>query len=88
MNDPELFQYQIWIFTNAAGRGIEQIVGTQRFVEVDANTTRFEWTYALKPRNALTRFFVNQQTADLQTFIESGATGMAEAVEASVAENE
>ncbi len=83
-NEPELFQYQIWVFTNAAGQGIEQIVGTQRFVVIDENTTRFEWTYALKPRNALTRLFVNRQTEDLQAFIESGAVGMAAAVEASV----
>ncbi|RED13191.1 SRPBCC family protein [Pontivivens insulae] len=75
-NEPALFRYQIWVFTNDVGRGVEQIIGTQRFVEVDESTTRLEWTYALKPRNALTRFFVNRQVPAVRAYLQSGIDGM------------
>ena len=42
-NREDLFRYQLFVFTSATGRGVEQIVGEQRFVATE-NGSRFEWT--------------------------------------------
>ncbi|MEM1380842.1 MAG: hypothetical protein AAGH41_09480 [Pseudomonadota bacterium] len=74
-NTPELFTYQIWIFTNEAGRGVEQIVGIQRFTEVSENETAFSWSYKVKPKNALTAIFVRRQLPALQNYLQSAVDG-------------
>ena len=68
-NWPEAFRYQLFFFTNATGRGVEQIVGEQRFLTQPDGTTRIEWDYDVKPANALTRFFVRRRIAEIETYI-------------------
>ncbi len=78
-NRPELFTYQIWVFTNAAGRGVEQIIGEQRFIATGPNSTRFEWDYKIKPKSAVTGFFVDRQLPEIEAFLQSGMSGFAAA---------
>lgn len=82
-NEPDLLRYQIWVFTNAAGRGVDQIVAEQRFVEVAPGRTRFEWTYAMAPKSIVTRPFVaRMRTRTLQPYLQDAADAMAGAVAA------
>lgn len=77
-NEPDFFRYQVFVFTNATGRGVEQIVGEQRFVPIDGGT-RFEWSYNIRPRNFLTRIFVKREMDEIERFITSGLDHFAEA---------
>ncbi|MGF1543889.1 MAG: SRPBCC family protein [Parvularculaceae bacterium] len=78
-NRPDFFKYQVWVFTNAAGRGVDQIVGEQRFTET-ADGVTFEWTYNIKPKNALTRIFVRRvANRDIRPFLQNGIDGFAAA---------
>ncbi|MEM0928628.1 MAG: hypothetical protein AAGI89_04965 [Pseudomonadota bacterium] len=79
-NEPEIFRYQVWVFTNDAARGVEQIVGEQRFTRIDDTTTRFEWSYNVKPRSFLTRPFVKQRQPELQRFMDNGTAALAAGV--------
>ena len=81
-NELELFRYQIWVITNAAGRAVEQIVGEQTFTDVGDGRTRFDWTYAIKPRNGLARFFVNQRRSVFEDYLGGATDRMAEAARA------
>ena len=76
-NDPELFSYQAWVFTNAAARGVDHILGEQRFIALGSDEMRFEWTYNIKPRSAITAFFVRRQIPELTEFMEAGTEAMA-----------
>ena len=76
-NEPELFSYQAWIFTNAAARGVNHILGEQRFIALGPNETRFEWTYNVKPKSSFTAFFVRRQVPELTEFMETGTQAMA-----------
>ncbi|NNU17705.1 hypothetical protein HK107_15340 [Parvularcula sp. ZS-1/3] len=80
-NEPELFTYQIWVFTNELRRGLEQVVGIQRFTETAEGTTDFHWTYGLKPKGPLTAFFVRRQVPDVQTYLQTAVDGWAEEAE-------
>lgn len=84
-NEEDFFKYQVFIFTNATGRGVEQIVGEQRFVPVDGGT-RFEWTYNVLPTNFIKKRFVRRSMDEIETYISGGLTGFALAANASVAE--
>jgi len=77
-NKPELFRYQVFVFTNAAGRGVEQIVGEQRFIPVDGGT-RFEWTYKILPKNFFTRIFIRRQIEEVENYLSSGLEGFSDA---------
>ena len=77
-NTTEAFEYQIFVFTNATGRGVEQIVGQQRFVPTEGGT-RFEWTYNVLPTNPLTRLFVQRNMPEIQDYISGGLEGFADA---------
>ncbi|MEM9285195.1 MAG: hypothetical protein AAGA39_04865 [Pseudomonadota bacterium] len=79
-NEPEIFRYQVWVFTNDAARGVEQIVGEQRFTRINGRTTRFEWSYNVKPRSFLTRPFVKQRQPELQRFMDNGTAALAAGV--------
>lgn len=70
-NRADFFKYQVFIFTNAAGRGLDQIVGEQRFVPTDTGT-RLEWTYNVLPRNFVTRQFVRGNMDEIQNYIANG----------------
>lgn len=87
-NEPELFTYQAWIFTNAAARGVDHIYGVQRFIELGPDETRFEWTYNVKPKSALTAIFVRRQVAELTEFMETGTQAMAAAASRTVSDAE
>jgi hypothetical protein len=78
-NEPELFSYQAWVFTNAAARGVDHIFGEQRFIALSPNETRFEWTYNVKPKSGITAFFVRRQVPELTEFMDTGTQSMAAA---------
>lgn len=78
-NEPELFSYQAWVFTNAAARGVNHILGEQRFIALAPDQTKFEWTYNVKPKSALTGFFVRRQVPELTEFMDTGTQAMAAA---------
>ncbi|MEM6899692.1 MAG: hypothetical protein AAF583_07985 [Pseudomonadota bacterium] len=78
-NRPELFTYQAWVFTNAAARGVDHIYRVQRFIVLGPNETRFEWTYNVKPKSALTAIFVRRQVPELTEFMNTGTLAMAAA---------
>ncbi len=80
-NTDAYFKYQVFIFTNATGRGVEQIVGEQRFVPVDGGT-RFEWTYNVRPTNFVTRQFVRRSMDEIEAYISGGLRGFATAANA------
>jgi len=83
-NEEDFFKYQVFVFTNATGRGVEQIVGEQRFVPVDGGT-RLEWTYNVLPTNFVTRQFVRRSMDEIEAYISGGLEGFAAAANASVA---
>ncbi len=85
-NRPELFSYQVWVFTNDAARGVEQIIGEQRFIALDENTTRFEWAYKVKPKSSFTRPFVKRRQPELERFMNIGTSAMAAAATAATEE--
>lgn len=75
-NEPDLFRYQVYVFTNASGRGVEQIVGEQRFVSVPGGT-RFDWTYNIRPRNFIARQAVAANLGEVQDYISNGLSRFA-----------
>ncbi len=78
-NEPTVFRYQLWVFTNDVGRGVSQIVGEQRFTEVDGGT-RFDWYYNMAPRNGFTRIFVKRACKrEVQPYLAGGLRRYAEA---------
>ncbi len=84
-NEDDFYKYQVFIFTNATGRGVEQIVGEMRFVKVEGGT-RFEWTYNVLPTSFVTRQFVRRNLGEIETYISGGLQRFANAANASVAE--
>lgn len=69
-NEPNLFRYQIWVFTNELGLGVEQIVGTQLYSLNEDGNVEFEWTYAVKPKNWFTAILVRRQIPSVEAFLE------------------
>lgn len=61
---PERLEYQIWAFTNTAGRNLDHIQGIQTFSEVGdeagGDRTAFTWTYAAFPDAGFKRPFVQR----------------------------
>lgn len=86
-NEPDLFRYQVYVFTNASGRGVEQIVGEQRFVAVEGGT-QFQWTYNVLPRNFITRQIVRASMEEIEDYIAGGLEGFADAARARAARGE
>ncbi len=82
-NEHSFFRYQIFVFTNATGRGVEQIVGEQRFVPIEGGT-RFDRTYKVLPKNLVTRIFVRRSMDEIETYISDGLAGFADAARAEV----
>ena len=78
-NEPELFSYQAWVFTNEAGRGVNHILGEQRFIALGPDETKFEWTYNIKPKSVVTAPFVRRQVPEIRTFMDAGTQAMAAA---------
>ncbi|MEM8795908.1 MAG: SRPBCC family protein [Pseudomonadota bacterium] len=70
-NRQDFFKYQLYVFTSATGRGVEQIVGEQRFLPVDGGT-RFVWTYNVLPSNFITRQVVRGNMNEIEAYISGG----------------
>ncbi|MEM8690243.1 MAG: SRPBCC family protein [Pseudomonadota bacterium] len=83
-NAPAFFKYQVFIFTNSTGRGVEQIVGEQRFVPVE-DGTRFEWSYNVLPRNMIARQIVRRNMPEIEAYITGGLLSFAAAARAAKA---
>lgn len=77
-NTPDFFQYQIFVFTNATGQGVEQIVGEQRFVPVEGGT-KLEWTYNVLPKNWFTGLIVRRSMPEIEEYISKGLAAYAAA---------
>ena len=78
-NEPQFFKYQIFVFTNDAGRGVEQIVGEQRFTPVEGGT-KFEWDYKIKPkRGSITRKVIKGRLEEIDKYISDGLRDFATA---------
>lgn len=77
-NESTLFRYQVFVFTDATGRGVEQIVGEQRFVST-AQGTRVEWTYDVRPRNLLARKVLSGRMEEIDAYITGGLERLAAA---------
>ncbi|MEM8771830.1 MAG: hypothetical protein AAGD92_09310 [Pseudomonadota bacterium] len=87
-NRPDFFQYQIWVFTNSAGRGVEQIIGEQRFIPITETETKFQWSYNVKPKSAFTKIFVKRQKPELRAYLATASRSMAAAANASITDDE
>ena len=71
-NTPERLEYQIWAFTNAAGKNVDHIRGVQQFEALDADSTRFTWTYAALPNAGFKRPFVRRFVdSEVRDYLES-----------------
>jgi len=55
----------------AAGLGVDQIVGEQRFVPVEGGT-RFEWSYKVLPKHFLARQVIRSNMDAIEGFIAGG----------------
>lgn len=77
-NEPQFFKYQIFVFTNDAGRGVEQIVGEQRFTPVEGGT-KFEWDYKIKPKGFITRKAIKGRLEEIDKYISDGLRDFATA---------
>lgn len=82
-NAPTFFKYQVFVFTNAVGRGVEQIVGEQRFTPVDGGT-EFVWTYNVRPTNFVTRQFVRRNLPEIERYLSGGLDRFTAAARADV----
>lgn len=71
-NEPRRFRYQVWVFTNAAGQGVEQIVGEQRFLPLPDGGTRFEWDYDIVPAGPVAGFFIARRASTIETYLSGG----------------
>jgi hypothetical protein len=64
---PEHFQYQVFGFTNFAGRIAEYIRAELKYSEDKAGVTTLTWTYSMRPKSAITKpvvsFFINNRFA-------------------------
>lgn len=81
-NRADFFKYQLFIFTNATSRGVEQVVGEQRFIATE-DGAKFEWTYNVLPKNFVTRQIVRRSMPEIESYITGGLSRFAAAVNAS-----
>ena len=64
-NTDDVFQYQIFGFTNSTGRGVDQIAGEQKFVPTN-NGTRLELSYKVLPGNFISRQVVRSPMEEIE----------------------
>lgn len=82
INEPDLFKYQIWVFTNSAGHGIDQIVGEQRWIDLGPGRSRFEWDYKIKPRFFVLRPFIARMRSNtVEPYLQGAVDRMAEDID-------
>lgn len=61
VNDfPNIFRYQVWHYTNDAGKNLEYAIGQQSWRTLDDGQSELTWTYKLKPNAEYKRFFVQR----------------------------
>jgi hypothetical protein len=84
---PDVFQYQVYGFTNEAARVAEYIYAELKYTEPAPGKTTLTWTYSMKPTSALTRplasNFINSRFAP---YMEAGMNNMLAAAQAAAAE--
>jgi hypothetical protein len=77
---PGLFQYQVYGFTNEAGRVAEYIKAEFRYTETRPGFTTLQWTYAMRPKSMLTQPFVKSFMSNkMVPYMEQGMDTMAQA---------
>jgi hypothetical protein len=68
VDNPEVFRYIVWGYTNYAGLMIDHAIGEFHF-EAEGDRTRLTWSYSFQPRSAIVRSllakFVGGPWADL-----------------------
>jgi hypothetical protein len=80
---PDVFQYQVFGFTNDAGRVAEYVRAELKYIEDKPGVTTLQWTYSLRPKSALTRPLLNSFVQNkLIPYMEEGMDNMAKAAEA------
>ncbi len=83
---PDVFQYQVYGFTNLAGRISEYVYAEIKYEETKPNVTEIVWTYRMRPKSSLTKpvvqFFITRRLAP---YMEAGMTNMARAAEIAAA---
>jgi hypothetical protein len=84
---PEVFQYQVFGFTNEAARVADYIYAELKYTEPAAGKTLLTWTYSMKPKSGLTRplasFFINNRFAP---YMEAGMNNMVTAAKDAAAQ--
>jgi hypothetical protein len=79
---PDVFQYQVYGFTNEAGRVSEYIRAEFKYTEDKPGVTTFQWTYSMRPKSALTRPLLNSFVQNkLIPYMEEGMDNMAKAAQ-------
>jgi hypothetical protein len=74
---PELFQYQVYGFTNEAARVAEYIRAEFKYTEISPGVTTLQWTYAMRPKSALSKVFVEQYMSNkMRPYMEAGMDNM------------
>jgi hypothetical protein len=74
---PDLFQYQVYGFTNEAARVAEYIRAEFKYTETAPGVTTLQWTYAMRPKSALTKLFVEQyMNSKMRPYMEAGMDNM------------
>jgi Polyketide cyclase / dehydrase and lipid transport len=77
---PDVFAYQVFGFTSQAGRVADYIRAELRYTELSPGVTQLQWTYAMRPKSALTKPLVSQfMTSRIQPYMEAGMDNMAKA---------
>jgi hypothetical protein len=77
---PDVFQYQVFGFTNDASRVTEYVRAELKYIEDKAGVTTLQWTYSLRPKSALTRPLLNSFVQNkLIPYMEEGMDNMAKA---------
>jgi polyketide cyclase/dehydrase/lipid transport protein len=59
VDEPEVFRYMVWGYTNYAGLMIDHAIGQFNY-EGDRDRTRLTWTYSFLPRAAIVRPFLSR----------------------------
>jgi hypothetical protein len=74
---PELFQYQVYGFTNEGARVAEYIRAEFKYIENSPGVTTLQWTYAMRPKSSLTKLFVERyMTNTMRPYMEAGMDNM------------
>lgn len=79
---PDVFQYQVFGFTNEASRVTEYVRAELKYIEDKPGVTTLQWTYSLRPKSTLTRPLLNSFVQNkLIPYMEEGMDNMAKAAQ-------